>query len=312
MLSRIKLTCWLFLAVTTLLTVNVTPLKADPPPGDPEWLLIFSDEFNELSLDLNTWDTHFFWGRILPGNNEEQYYMDDAYDFTGSYIRLRADIREMNGFDYTSGMISSFDKFAFQYGYAEMRARIPAGQGFWPAFWLLPTALGQDGGQTWPPEIDVFEILGHQPNYAYMTNWYGTWPDSISSVQGVYIIHGTDFSEHFHTYAIEWTPNKITWYIDGQIRFESTVGISQEEMYLLATFAVGGDWPGSPDATTPFPSYYDIDYIRVWQKLPLSQRLYLPVVFSSFKPMSTRSTLDSNSGCPICHYQAADRPRIGD
>ena len=151
----------------------------------------------------------------------------------------------MHGFDYTSGMVSSHNKFSFRYGYAEMRARVPSGTGLWPAFWLLPVALDQYDEQKWPPEIDVFEVLGQEPSRAYMTNWYGTWPGSVSLKQGSYFIHNTDFSQGFHIYAVEWTPTGITWYIDDQICFESTSGVPQEEMYLLATLAVGGNWPGS-------------------------------------------------------------------
>jgi beta-glucanase (GH16 family) len=169
-------------------------------------------------------------------------------------------------FHYTSGMIStgpadgnSSPKFSFQYGYMEMRAWIPAGKGLWPAFWTLAA----DG--SYPPEIDVFEILGDQTavdnmNYHYPNGSSDEGADTGSTW------NGPDFSTGWHTFAVDWEPGSLTWYVDGVARFQTTSNVTSKPQYLIANLAVGGSWPGNPDATTPFPSALQIDYIRVWQK----------------------------------------------
>ena len=237
-------------------TATVTPLPTSTatPQG-----LIFSDEFDANTLDSSKWNTHYFWGRTNSDNNEEEYYADDAFDFTGTYLRLRADRRDMAGFHYTSGMISSHDKFSFQYGYIEIRARVPAGKGLWPAFWLLPAS------KEYTSEIDILEVLGQEPTKVYMTNW-SLNPDGSGDgfpIQSSY--SGPDFSQAFHTFAVRWAPDSIIWYVDGQQRFQTSQAVPQQPMYIIANLAVGGSWPGSPNSNTPFPSYYDIDYIRVYQ-----------------------------------------------
>src|SRR5690242_15236708 len=156
----------------------------------------------------------------------------------------------MAGHDYTSGMISSFGHFAQQYGYFEIRAKFPAGKGYWPAFWLLPA------DKTWPPEIDVLEILGHEPDKVYLTNHWQT-AEKHESVGDSY--KGPDFSADYHTFAVDWEPNEIVWYVDGVERFRSKQGVPAMPMYIIANLAVGGDWPGNPDATTKFPGNMDID-----------------------------------------------------
>ena len=246
----------------------ILPPAVEPPPGDVDWHLIFSDEFNGSTLDLDKWNTHYPWGRTNHGTGELEYYADDALDFQDGHLLLRAEHRSMEGFEYTSGMISSHDKFSCKYGYIEIRAKVPSGPGLWPAFWLLP-ASGE-----WPPEVDVLEVLGQTPYVVYMTNWWLNDSDVPSKASESY--SGPDFSAGFHTYAIDWNSDRIIWYVDNVERFRSSSHIPKERMYILATLAVGGDWPGPPDSTTPFPSYYAIDYIRVYQHLLIST--WLPMV----------------------------------
>jgi beta-glucanase (GH16 family) len=147
---------------------------------------------------------------------------------------------------------------------------MPKGKSLWPAFWLLPV------DQEWPPEIDVFEVLGHKTHTVYMTNHWGTKPKYMSSQQGY---SGPDFAKKFHRFAIEWNPGEIIWTIDGVERFRSKQGVPAEPMYLLANLAVGGEWPGNPDASTPFPSYLEIDYIRVYQR-SYGYRFWLPIILN--------------------------------
>ena len=277
MVSRKKLGYWAVLAAAALLFALVEGVTAAPPSASPgsEWRLVFNDEFNGTALDLNKWNTHYVWGRTITGTGELEYYADDAYDFQDGYLRLRAERRSMEGFQYTSGMISSHNKFSLKYGYIEIRARIPYGQGLWPAYWLMPTS-----GE-WPPEIDVLEVLGQTPYIVYMTNHWTDANSNPAQLQGSYT-SPDDFSADFHTYAIDWNADRIIWYVDGIERFRTSSHIPQEPMYILATFAVGGHWPGYPDETTPFPSYFDIDYIRVYRlasDLPFPT--WLPMIYQT-------------------------------
>jgi beta-glucanase (GH16 family) len=228
------------------------------PPMPALWQLTFSDEFNNGPLDTTKWNTTYPYNRrTTPSNSEWQWYVDDAFDFQNGMIRLRADKKTVDTYNYTSGMIASWGKFSQRYGYFEARLRIPKGRGLWPAFWLLPASTG------WPPELDIMENLGHRPDKIFMTNHY-IGLNGAHLMAGSYYI-GPDYSADFHTFAADWRPGLIVWYIDGIERFRSTSGVPTIPMYVLANLAVGGSWPGYPDATTPFPSWLDIDYIRIYQ-----------------------------------------------
>lgn len=247
---------WQVVIIGMASLVNPASVLADPVGTD--WTLMFSDDFDGTVLDVNKWNTCYWWGCTNAANHELELYQPDDVMVQYGTLHLRAQQRSANGYNYTSGMIDSHDRFAFQYGYVEMRAKLPKGQGLWPTFWLL----SRNG---WPPEIDIMENLGHEPNRVHLTFHYNSSSDHLSS--GTHW-DGPDFSADYHTFAVEWNPQRLIWYVDGveQKRYEDATQIPAEPMYILANLAVGGDWPGSPDASTPFPSYFDIDYIKVWQK----------------------------------------------
>ncbi len=242
------------------------------------WKMIFHDEFNENALDTSKWTTCYFNFKV--GSNscdhdqgELELYQPGNVTISNGVLTLTADKKTVdasNGqtYDYTSGMITTGPttanpnniRFSFKYGYMEMRAKLPAGQGLWPAFWTLPTNLN------WPPEIDVFEYLGNQTNVMNMHYHFPNGSDDGGDSGTKWT--GPDFSAGWHTYAVDWEPNAITWYIDGVKRatYTDASQITSDPMYLVANLAVGGEWPGAPDASTHFPALYQIDYIRVWQK----------------------------------------------
>lgn len=238
----------------------LTPVQ---PTGaeKPGWVLTFADEFDGEALDLTKWNPCDPWGR--ERNNELQAYVPDAFEVKDGVLKIKAQKRraEYSGKmrEYTSGMMSTYQKFTQKFGWFEIRCRIPKGKGLWPAFWLLPDPLG------WPPEIDVLETIGHQPNRAYFTHH---WRDENRRHQSHGGHHDNgDLSADFHTYAAEWSPEAIVWYFDGKEVFRSTRSVPKElPMYMLANLAVGGNWPGSPNEETPFPSSFDIDYIRVYSR----------------------------------------------
>jgi len=190
------------------------------------------------------------------GRNELQYYAPDAFQVSGGLLRITAEPRPQQGYAYSSGIITTKNIFAQQYGYFEMRAQLPAGQGLWPAFWLLHS--GPAGGD----EIDIMEMLGHDPNTIYVSNH---WQDEANQLQGqTQPVTSADFSSGMHTFGLNWTPDKLAWYVDGVKQAESTDHVPAGPMFILANLAVGGTWPGYPDATTPFPAVMSIDYIRVY------------------------------------------------
>lgn len=240
--------------------------------------MTFSDEFDSLSLRSGlsgTWDTNFWYspaegnGGTLAGNGEQQWYINSSYAPTASVrpwnvsdgiLSLTAapaspEIKALiDGYSYTSGEINTYNSFSQQYGYFEMRAQLPAGQGFWPAFWLLPA------NGSWPPELDVMEVLGNDMTKLYTTVHYGAQNSSTGAGTTV-----ADMSQGFHTYGVNWEADKIIWYFDGQKVFETqTPSDMHQPMYMMANLAVGGYWPGMADASTPFPSSFLIDYIRAY------------------------------------------------
>lgn len=178
--------------------------------------------------------------------------------------------------NYLSGIMTTYESFKFTHGYVEARAKVPTGRGLWPAFWLLPTHYVED-----VPEIDVMESLGQFPYTSYHTyhyfipseNWRLVSTPSFETI-------GPDFSQEFHTYGMAWEPGQIIWYVDGvETRRidDADWEIANQAMYLIANLAVGGNWPGSPDANTVFPAEYELDYIRVYKK-----NLSIPVNLSEY------------------------------
>ena len=222
-----------------------------------QWHLVFSDEFDGTTLDQTKWQTRFPWGRDRSSVGELQYYAPDAFRQSNGTLQIIAERNpEGNSHRYDSGLISSHSSFATRHGRFEIRCKVPAGKGLWPAFWLLPTDT------SWPPEIDVFEILGHETDTVHMNVHWGKGGAHYHD-KGEYT--GPDFSEGFHTFAVEWGPNQLTWFVDGEQRHQVKGHSPQKPMYVLANLAVGGDWPGAPDPTTAFPSTLEIDYIRIFK-----------------------------------------------
>ena len=170
----------------------------------------------------------------------------------GGTLSLTAVPGQTHGKQYVSGMISSYGKFSFTYGYAQIVAELPRGRGLWPAFWTLPEAGG------WPPEIDIMENWAQTDTIDLFVHYGRTGLETASA--SVPTASGA-----FHTYGVDWEPGSISWYIDGTVRARFAVSITSPE-YLLASLAVAGD--PAPDASTRFPQSLKIRSIDVWQHLP--------------------------------------------
>ena len=248
----------------------------DGPLGQTyQWSLVFEDTFSGGSVDSTKWSPNIYWGITGNGSYENlsnlEWYFPANTTVTGGILTIQArkenTVTSYGTYNYTSGLITTDRnadtvsipaKFDFLYGYAEIRARITAGKGLWPAFRMLPS------DHTASEEIDIMEILGDHPEISYMTYHWGSSQSSGKS----WTIAGTDFAQGSHTYAVDWSADAIVWYIDGveHQRITDATIISHKPMDLIANLQVGGSWAGSPDANTVFPANYDIDYIRVWKK----------------------------------------------
>jgi beta-glucanase (GH16 family) len=229
----------------------------------PGWQLTFHDEFDGTALDGARWSKRFKWGEARI-NDELQAYVDDAFEVRDGVLAIVGSKQPGSyagqTFAYTSGILCS--AFEQRYGYFEARLKVPAGQGMWPAFWLLHTPAASDVN-----EIDIHEILGNAPTVAHMTNHWGTAYAPGQHFFDTSSFDGPDFSAGFHTFGLEWSPDALVWTIDGEVKKRHTgEGIPSVPMYVILNLAIGGSWPGAPDATTPFPARYQVDYVRVYAR----------------------------------------------
>ncbi|MGE8943266.1 family 16 glycosylhydrolase [Leptospira interrogans] len=251
------------------------PIVAFPPAGYP---LAFEDTFDNLRLwdgsDHGIWEPHYPWGDRSK-EEELQYYVDprpgrDHPAISGLApltidngiltIRARpipaADRPLAENYAYASGMLTSVRRFSLTYGYVEMRARLPRGKGFWPAFWLIPV------DRSWPPEIDVMEMLGDD-THAFYTNVHGGADGRHIEAQTR--ITTPDLAADFHVYAAEWNAREVIFYFDGRrIAAAPTPSDMHKPMYLVVNLAMGG-WAGAPDDSTSFPGEFAIDWIRAYR-----------------------------------------------
>ncbi|MFF2908906.1 family 16 glycosylhydrolase [Paenibacillus sp. NPDC057934] len=248
-------------------------------PGEAKWRLVLEENFDQPVLNSKLWS--YVQGGGGYGNEELQNYTDRTMNVRINEGKLIIEAHEeAYGSDpYTSGKIITKNQFSFQYGKVEIRARLPKGQGIWPAFWMMPEDEKLYRG--WPScgEIDIMEMIGHQPGTVYGTIHYGH-PHTYTS--GEYTLNnGAAFSEDFHLFSLEWSEREIAWYVDNQEysrlnEWHSSPGGERlpfpapfnAPFYLQVNLAVGGRWPGYPDDSTVFPQQLVVDYIKVYQSIP--------------------------------------------
>ncbi len=240
----------------TLTALAVAAAFFPQPASPPGWELVWADEFNEPPLRADFWRAE---DAALVKNNELQYYTPFAVSFADGNLRITSERRDQHGRPYTSGLIETYGLFSMAFGRFEARMKLPTSRGLWPAFWMLPA----DGH--WPPEIDIMEALGHQPRRVYMSNHWGVWPGTHSHKTTEF--DGPDFSAGFHTFAVEWSPERLDFLVDGELRASHTEGIPQEPFYIILNTAVGGHWPGNPDPSSTFPQTFEVDWVRAYRKI---------------------------------------------
>ena len=226
--------------------------------------MIFKDEFSGTALDP-VWHTAQYWDHeyTIVGQGELQAFDASAAMVRDGFLHLTAREDSSYGVPYVSGLVqtggdtwvSGEPKFSFTYGYMEVRAKLPSGQGLWPAIWMMPASHNDDNG-----ELDVVEVIGSDPRRANFNLHRNGLNDGHEWL-------GPDFSQDFHTFGVDWQPNYVAWYVDGVERARTTDPryISPEAAYPILNVAVGGDWPGAPNDTTQFPATMEVDYVRVWQ-----------------------------------------------
>ena len=237
--------------------------------------MTFDDEMNTFSNSPNgssgTWMTSFPYAgeasRTLSDNHEAEYYSDPSkgenpFSTSNGVLNITATPAAAGsnpyGLPYDSGLITTDTSFSQTYGYFEVRAQLPSGQGLWPAFWLLPAS------NNYTSELDVFETIDNQKTTAYSTV-HGTTHGSFGANSQAFTV--PDISAGFHAYGVDWEPTTTTFYVDGKATGSApTPGSMNDPMFMLLNLAVGGagSWPGAPDATTTFPSSLKIDYVRAY------------------------------------------------
>ncbi|HEY0865257.1 MAG TPA: glycoside hydrolase family 16 protein [Lacunisphaera sp.] len=241
---------------------------------------VWQDEFNQpvgSGPDLMKW-VHDL-GDNGWGNKELQYYTDsrensfivaDPEAEDGRALVLKA-VRTPAG-GYTSARLKTQGRFTTGYGRIEARLKLPKGQGIWPAFWMLGANIKET---PWPAcgEIDIVELIGHQPGTLYGTLHGPGYSGQHGISKSTVLPGGATFGDAYHVFAVHWQPGRIDWLLDGKIYHTLTPAdlpagakwvFDDAQHYLLLNLAVGGAWPGYPDATTQLPQEYRIDYVRVY------------------------------------------------
>ncbi|HLN53975.1 MAG TPA: glycoside hydrolase family 16 protein [Lentimicrobium sp.] len=229
--------------------------------------LVWNDEFIGSTVDASNWT--FETGAGGWGNNEWQYYRPDNAWVEGGTLTIEARKEAWQQSNYTSARMVTRNKRSFQYGRIDIRALLPEGQGIWPALWMLGNNLGNVG---WPAcgELDIMEMIGGsgREKTVYGTMHYDD--NGHKQAGGQYTLPSGTFADEYHVFTVIWDANYIKWYVNDNLF--KTLDIRPAYLtefhqpgFFIFNIAVGGNWPGYPNATTHFPQQMKVDYIRVFQ-----------------------------------------------
>lgn len=230
--------------------------------------LVWSDEFNGNYLDTNTWNYEIGTGSWGWGNNEQQYYTDRNIKVSNGTMKITAKRENYGGMKYTSSRITTKNKKNFKYGKIEARIKMPKFKGVWPAFWMLGANQDSVG---WPKcgEIDIVEAINDE-NLVYGTlHWFNDpGNNNADSGSSVAVADRTEY----HVYGVEWTADKLRWYVDGKVY--RTMDVSNDsfsevrkEYFVIFNMAIGGQWPGYDIDETAFPATMEVDWVRAYKKV---------------------------------------------
>ncbi len=261
---------------------TATPTTVPTVTPGPNWTLVWSDEFNGpagATPDATKWTPDV--GGSGNGNSELEYNTNNNNTHMDGTGNLVIEARKENpanyqcwygGCTYTSGRITTQNKFSYTYGKIEARIKIPYGQGLWPAFWLLGANINT---VPWPTcgEIDVMENIGREPGTVHGTV-HGPGYSGSNGIGGPYTLPNNQaFSSAYHTFGVQWDANNVVYSVDGTTYFTVTRAMVESHgqwvydhpFFIILNVAVGGAWPGNPDGTTVFPQRMSLDYVRVYQ-----------------------------------------------
>jgi beta-glucanase (GH16 family) len=255
----------------TTTATPTTPLPTPPAPTPPA-IQVWADEFDgpaNAAPDPAKW-TYDLGNNNGWGNQELETYtnlLQNSHLDGAGHLIIRV---ERSGSTFTSARLKTQGLFSPRYGTIESRIRLPFGQGIWPAFWMLGTNITTVG---WPRcgEIDIMENIGREPSINHGTV-HGPGYSGGNGISGLYSLPGSArFADDFHVFAIQWAPGTVTLSVDGTAYKTVTAAslpagapwVFDNPFFLLLNVAVGGSWPGAPDATTQFPQQMLVDYVRV-------------------------------------------------
>ena len=259
-------------APTPVVVPTATEVNADPRDYALYTETVWADEFAGSAVDPAKWG--YDTGGGGWGNNELEYYTnssDNSYLSNGSLV-IEARRQAQGGRDYTSARMLTKGKQTFKYGRIDVRAKLPQGQGIWPAIWLLGADIDQNN---WPKcgEIDIMELRGQEPN-KFLTTMHFAKPDGTRAMKGSpdQVLASGNFSDAFHTFSLVRSKDQMRFFLDGNLYYTFTPSDVNGNSYpfnnpffVILNVAVGGDFLGSPNASTVFPQRMEVDYVRYYQ-----------------------------------------------
>lgn len=320
MTVRMKKFCALFTAVALVLTAFAAPVEKSSAAAKPReakktsqklsykgYELKWEDNFDGNELNMADWniETHepgwvnAEWQEYTRGGNIE---VKD-----GKLVIIPKRKKNSDGsYSYTSGRINTQNKHTYKYGIMEAKMKFPKGQGYLPAFWMMPNDENLYG--QWPKcgEIDIAEVMGQETNKIYGTIHYG---EPHGESQGTKVLKKGNFADEWHVCAVEWEPGSIKWYVDGVLYheehswFSKTTGQGEitypapfdQDFYIIFNLAIGGSWVGYPDKTTDFNSKFEVDYVKVYQKDSYNEDVKKPVKAVKLKKPDKNGNYISNA-----------------
>ncbi len=231
----------------------------------PGWTLTFHDEFDGSAVDTEKWEV---LTRKNSHNEEKQYYLPEQATVVDGVLRITATNEPYEGKNYRSARLESW--FTQKYGRFEVRAKIPTTKGIWPAIWLLP----REGHWPHNGEIDIME---HGGSRSHDVSCAIHFSDENRQHKHVWAVHQAndengkpiEWAKDFHIYAAEWSPKDVAFFVDGVEYYRvghDKIPELNTPMCVILNTAVGGWFDGDPDDNTVFPQFFDIDYVRVYQK----------------------------------------------
>ncbi len=254
------------------------PLPLDETDG---WELVWSDEFSGDAVDPSNWTYDIGgWGW---GNGEAQYYTDRIENsrVEDGLLIIEAHQEKFEHADgtsyYTSARLKTQGLQEFQYGRIEARLKVPSGAGLWPAFWMLGAGFSEDSeteANRWPNvgEIDVMEYLGREPDLIFGTIHGPGYSGALGLTR--WNRQTYDIADDFHTYAVEWDADGVSWFYDGELYYTVTPDdlvdrdwVFDKEFFLILNLAVGGQFPGPVALDLEFPVRLQVDHVRVYQQV---------------------------------------------